>query len=74
MHTRSASVHAATFYLVVSVLNESEIITTDEELKESRDTHDMKIDGFSTRSIIDPLSKRCSHAMHTKSSRTNLTY
>ena len=51
------NVHAVLLCLVVSVLNEVEIIATDDELKELRDTHAMKIDGFSACSSIDPFSK-----------------
>ena len=63
MCTCSASGCATPLCLVVSGLDDSELIMTDDELKESRGTHVMKIEGFSMHSSIDPLNKSVGHTM-----------
>ena len=70
MCTYSASGCAAPLCLVVSGLDDSELIMTDDELKKSRGMYVMKIEGFSMHSSIDPLNKSVGHIMFLRSSKT----
>ena len=67
MRTQSTSGYAVPLCLVKSGLDELEPIMIDDELKESRWTHVMKIEG-SMHSNIDPLNKIVGHMMFLKSS------
>ena len=70
MRTCSASGHAALLSLVVSGLDESELIMTDDELKDYKGMYVMKIEGFSMHSSIDPLNKSVRYLMFLRSSKT----
>ena len=65
----SVSGHTTLLYLVVSGLDESELIMTDDELKEHRGMCVMKIEGFSVNSSTDPLNKSVGYMMFLRSSK-----
>ena len=69
MCTHIASGCSAPLCLVVSGLSENELLMTDEELKESRGTFVLKIEGFSMHSNTDPLNKQCGHVMFMRCSK-----
>jgi len=73
MCTYSASGYAAPLCLVVSGLDETELIMTDEELERSRGIYVMKIEGFSMHASIDPLNKSYGYIIFMRSSK-NETY
>ena len=69
MCTNSAIRRAAPLCLVASCLDESELIMTNDELKESKGTRVVKIEGFSAHSSMDLLNKSVDHIMFLGSSK-----
>ena len=57
MCTYSASRYVAPLCLVISGLDETELIMTENELKQSKGIYILKIEGFSMHTNIDPLNK-----------------
>ena len=65
----SASSYAAPLCLVVSGLDENELIMTNEELKESKCIFVLKVEGFSMHSGVDPIIKQPGYIIFIRSSK-----
>ena len=69
MTTYSASGYTAPLCLVVSGLNENELIMTDEELKESKGIFVLKVKEFSMHSSADPMNKQLGYIIFMRISK-----
>ena len=69
MCTCSVSSLSAPLCLVVSCLDETELVMTNEDLKNSQGMFVLKIEGFSVHSNVDPLNKIHEHIIFKRSSK-----
>ena len=70
MCTLTASSCSAPLCLVVSGLDENELLMNECELKESKGILVLKIEGFSMHSSADPLNKSCGHMIFMRNSKS----